>query len=209
MWVWRIPRPIVIHSSLLYVQQLGNAMKRRNHFGIVATFAAMVAMLIVQPVLAGEHLANTAPNYTALSVPKDVELGRGGVLQGQVLDTQGSGISGSPIVVFTDGKEFARGSADSEGQFQFAGLRGGTYQVLTEGGGATYRLWAPNTSPPGSVRQVAIAVSADPVVRAQHGVGVLCGQGGFWSFVSNPWISAALITAAIAIPIAISNDTGS
>jgi len=188
-------------------------MKRRNRVEIVMISMALSSMLFVQPTLAAEQNASIAaagsPSVGAPPVVRDVELAAGGVLHGQVLDTQGVGVGNSPVMIVARGQEIARTTADTNGRFQFIGLRGDTYNVLTVGGESTCRLWAPNTSPPGANQGVALTVSADPVVRAQYGACGPCGQGGFWSFVSNPWISAALITAAIAIPIAASNDSGS
>ncbi len=183
-------------------------MKRNNRFGIFAVSAAMAALLTVQPGLAGEHLGvNAAPAVAPAVI--DVELAEGGRLFGQVVDTQGAPMAGSPVVLHTDGREVVKATTDANGRFEIVGLRGDTYHVSTEGGGGAYRMWAPRTSPPGAARGVSIAVSSDPVVRAQYGACGPCAPSGFWGFVSNPWVSAALITAAIAIPIAVSNDSGS
>lgn len=187
---------------------MGDVMKQRKFSGVAAMFVAVFSMLVVPPVLAGEQLQSSS-GYGAVSkfktptVVRDVELDRDGVLRGQVLDTQANGVAEAPVVVAIGDREMARVVADADGRFQVDGLRGNTYRVVTPGGEAACRVWAPGTSPPGADRLVGLTVSADPVVRAQF------GGGGFWGFVSNPWVSAALITAAIAIPIAISNDSGS
>ena len=67
---------------------------------------------------------------------------------------------------------------------------------------AAIRVWAAGTAPPNSIAQLKLttAPASPQVVRGQH-----CGPG-FWGVLTNPWVSAGLITAAIAIPIAVSND---
>ena len=34
-------------------------------------------------------------------------------------------------------------------------------------------------------------------------------QGRFWRVITNPWVTAGLVTAAVAVPIAITNDSNS
>ncbi|REJ64483.1 MAG: carboxypeptidase regulatory-like domain-containing protein [Planctomycetota bacterium] len=184
-------------------------MKRINGLGLCAVSWALFSMLVVQPAIAADAIRGTSSKpVPAAPVVRDVELAVGGVLKGQVLDTQGAPVADSPVVLASHDRVVAQAKTDVNGKFAFQNLRGDTYIVATIGGGGAYRLWAPQTSPPGAKQAIMLAVSPDPVVRAQHG---FYGKGhpGFWAFVSNPWVSATLLTAAIAIPIAAANDSGS
>ena len=58
----------------------------------------------------------------------------------------------------------------------------------------------PNTAPP-AAQSAALLVSGSDVVRGQN--------GGLVYWLTNPWVLAGLIAAAIAIPIALNNHGSS
>lgn len=125
----------------------------------------------------------------------DVALTSGGVFSGQVVDAQGQPQAGSNVVVSQQQQVVATTTTDQNGQFSIRGLQGGVYQVASGQGMKLYRLWAPDTAPPGA-RQSALVVTGDQVVR---------GQGGLRYWLTNPWVLAVGVAAAIAVPIALSN----
>jgi hypothetical protein len=145
----------------------------------------------------------------------DVALEAGGLMVGQVVDAQGAPRAGAPVVIQQKGVEVARTVADGQGRFAFSGVRGGVYHLVTSNGQAMYRCWAEGTAPP-VAQQGALLVAGD-VVRGQCGScgtdPCACGGGGGLfggGWLSNPWVLAAIVATAIAVPIAVSdNDDGS
>jgi len=140
------------------------------------------------------------PGQSVLSTAvRDVALQEGGLLKGQVLDTQGAAVAGIPVAVVLQGKPIATTKTDASGGFAVAGLGGGIYQIVTPQGGAAYRLWAPRTAPPAATTS-ALIVNGDNVVRG----GV--GGGGLIGFLANPWVLGGIVAAAIAVPLVLDDD---
>ena len=129
------------------------------------------------------------------SIVGDVALTGDGVLYGQVIDAQGQPMQETPVTLFDQNQRSSTAETDQHGRFAFAGLRGGVYQLVAAGGRASYRLWAPGTSPP-IARQAALVVAGDEVVRGQLGLAFL---------LSNPWFIVAAVGTAVAVPVAIHN----
>jgi hypothetical protein len=157
-------------------------------------------MLSSQLAHAGGHPA-VEQAQTAVPVPsavRDVALEGDGELRGQVLDAQGHARPGMPVLVVRQDKEVARTQTDAEGRFVVHGLTGGVYQVATPVGAAVYRAWAPRTAPPAAT-QLAIITPDQTVVRGQFGTSAL-------GWLANPWVLAAIVAAAIAIPLALDDD---
>lgn len=180
----------------------------------------------------------------------DVALGPGGVLRGQVVNSGGAALQDAKVAVFQSREAVATSQAGPNGEFEFRGLRGGVYQLGTENGTMTCRLWTSESAPPSARTSVAL-VSSDMVVRGQYygrpGCGPVChprfGYGRYGSCGppacaascepscppvtacdtgcpapcgpcgpvfgwcrQNPLVAAGVIAAAIAIPIAVSNN---
>src|SRR5687768_8026968 len=74
---------------------------------------------------------------TEQAVPQalDVALERGGLLRGQVVDSQGAMMKAVPVSVWFENQQVAKTVSDDKGQFTVSGLRGGVHQV-TAGQGA-------------------------------------------------------------------------
>ena len=125
----------------------------------------------------------------------DVALTAGGGFSGQVVDAQGRPQAEMSVMLRQQQRIVATATTDQQGQFSMHGLQGGMYQVVAGQGMNNFRLWASDTAPPGA-RQSALLVSSDQIVR---------GQGGLRYWLTNPWILAIAITAAVAVPIALSN----
>ena len=141
----------------------------------------------------------------------DIALQKGGVLQGQIVNAQGAPLANSRVSLFLAGKEVTRVATNKNGQFTVMGLKGGIYQVATNGHQGVYRCWAPHTAPPKATKGLFIVANSD-VVRAQDcGSGVKCGSGcgggGLIGWMADhPVITAGAIGAAIAIPLATDDD---
>jgi len=187
-------------------------MKIKQFKHVVAALSC-VGMLVSPGMVAASQVATTA----LTQAPRDVVLHEGGTLIGQVLDAQGAAVVNSPVAVRSAGKEIVRVQTDQAGKFSIAGLKGGVHEVATVESQGVYRLWAPNTAPP-AAQQGLMLVSNGDLVRGQNcGNGVSCGSacgsgcggggGGIMGWVANhPIITAGVIAAAIAIPLALDDD---
>jgi hypothetical protein len=151
---------------------------------------------------------------------KDIALRPGGVLVGQVVDQQGTAKAGTVVAIHSGDQQIVRTTTDTNGIFAAQGLRGGNYQIVTGDGQRFCRLWAANTAPP-AAPDAAIVVMGDDIVRGQWaggqwapwgGTGWGTGWGGAWlNWVrSHPYITAGVVAAAIAAPLAVAaSDEGS
>ena len=145
---------------------------------------------------AAEPPATERPMPTAaVAVISDVALTSGGVFSGQVVDAQGQPQAGSSVRVCQQQQVVAAATTDQHGQFSIRGLQGGVYQVVAGQEINLYRMWAPDTAPPGA-RQSVLLVTAGQVVR---------GQGRLRYWLTSPWVLSIGLAAAIAVPIALSN----
>lgn len=136
---------------------------------------------------------------TPTNAAKDVALAPGGVLVGQVVDQQGAVRAGSTVSVRQGTQEIVRTQTDKNGVFAAQGMRGGQYLIVSDDGQSLCRLWAPNTAPPAASEAV-VVVTGQEVVRGQYGA-----YGGGWlNWVrSHPYITAGIVAAAVATPLAI------
>jgi len=152
-------------------------------------------MLVPQLAFGSGPADNGQPLARSSTAISDIALQENGLLEGQVLDTQGIPVTGVPVAVVQQGKAVAVTKTNTSGRFAFEGLGGGLFQVVTQQGGAAYRLWAPGTAPP-SAPTDALIVNGDTVVRGGMGGGLL----------SNPWFLGGVVAAAVAIPLILDDD---
>lgn len=129
----------------------------------------------------------------------DVALRDGGVLIGQVVDTQGGAVAAVAVSLRTKGKELVVGKTDDDGYFAFRGLRSGVYQVVAAKGHGAYRLWPQNVAPP-AAQPGALIVAGSETVRGQGGMTFLRNAA------ANPFVVAGVVAAAVAIPVALHNS---
>jgi hypothetical protein len=153
----------------------------------------------------GMLLSPTAMAAAPPVAPSDVALHEGGVLVGQVVDAQGMAQAMATVTLADHEREIAQVRADQQGKFSVPGLQGGVVRITSRGQEGFYRVWAPNTAPPVAQQGVTLVVGQD-VVRGQYGAA----QGPFTSMAQwiadHPIITAGVIGAAIAIPIALDDD---
>lgn len=163
------------------------------NFKRLGTIASSVAWM-------GMMLPSAAFGVAPVAGGTDVALRSGGVLVGQVVDQQGVAKAATPVSIRTAGSEVVQTTTDANGVFAAKGLRGGQYELATQEGVTVCRLWAADTAPP-SARSAALVVSQGDVVR---------GQGPVGSWVqwmrAHPYLTAGVIAAGIAIPIALADD---
>ncbi len=166
-----------------------------KRFGIIKgsiVFLALLGICLPYPVLA-------APPAQKDNTLPDVALLDGGVLVGQVVDTQGAPQANVPISLWEGQQELAVGKTDAAGYFSFRGLRGGVYQLTAADGVSMCRVWAPGTAPP-AAQQGALVVRGVDMVRGQW-----CGFPRLRCMLTNPWVIAGLVATAVAVPVAIHN----
>jgi|GEM_PF-635641 len=191
--------------------------QKRIMRGVTAGATTLALVFQPQMLVAGQPLITTpAPVKTVTTkipvrheqvpAPRDVVLEGQGVLRGQIVNAQGLAVVNTPVSLQTGGKEVARVLTDKTGNFQAAGLKGGVYQVASNGHQGVYRLWAPRTAPPAATQGLRIVSQPADVVRGQLGPG-----GGPFATVGqwiaeHPIMTAGAVAAAVAIPIAIDDD---
>ena len=132
--------------------------------------------------------------------------GDGGVLHGQVVSVQGTGVAGAPVFVRTQDRDVATATTAADGTFKVQGLKGGVYQVSTLQGHGVYRLWSAGTAPPAAQNGAVVytqssVVDSNVVHYTQDGCG--CGDGALKMLLSNPVVIAGLVATAIALPVAL------
>jgi len=130
---------------------------------------------------------------------EDIELDRQGRLYGTLYDAAGGPVAGKPVVLRRDGVEVSRTKSDAQGRFTLSCPRGGTYFVAGEGDVRRYRIWTWGTAPPSAHRAVRLIRRPGTIARGQMPLSD--------ALFSQPVIMAAVIAAAVAIPIAISNSS--
>ena len=166
---------------------------KRCFYGRFAAALACVGMVIPQSAFAVGPVAGAM----------DVALRPGGVLVGQVVDRQGVPQANQAVSIQYGPHEVVRTVTDQNGTFAAQGLRGGQYQLVAHEGISVCRLWAANTAPP-AARPAALVVSGNHVARGQWGAGPM--HGSIEWVKAHPYITAGIVAAAIAIPLALADD---
>jgi hypothetical protein len=174
-----------------------------------ARLALLLSGLLASP------LSALAANPGEVSVqPVDVTLSPGGLLRGYVVNAQGVAASGVAVrLVAPDGQQVDTRS-DSQGRFGYQGLAGGSYHLQTEYGEVVCHAWTSEAAPPRSSGSLLLVHDAD-LARGQWGPppagNALVTQ--MKETMTHPFMVAAIIGAAVAIPVAIHNankdDSGS
>jgi hypothetical protein len=157
--------------------------------------AAIACFGLLLPQSTFAQTASNAANHAKPPV-RDLVLGQGGTLQGQVVDAQNAPRAGTAVIVLAGGKKVRETTTDNKGHFVVDGLRSGLYAVGSEGGFGVYRTWTSVTAPP-STPSAALIVESGEIVR---------GQSPLWYWLTNPWIVSLGIAALIVVPIAVNNN---
>ena len=163
---------------------------KRNSWGTIVAAIAGLGILLPPSAFATSPIAPTS----------DVALRSGGLLVGQVVDPQGLAKAGTVVSIRQGEHEVVRTKTDENGVFVAQGLRGGNYQLVAKNSSCSCRLWAADTAPP-AARPAALVVCGNEVVRGQYGPGGMVG----W-VKAHPYITAGVVAAAIATPLAFIDD---
>ena len=135
----------------------------------------------------------------------DLTLHEGDTLVGQVVNSQGTPLAKLPISLRGVAGELSAGQTNATGHFAFKGLSSGVYELAIPAGSAMYRVWSPAIAPP-AAQPAALMVAGEDTVRGQGSCDPCSGCIGFLG--KHPLLTAGLIAAAIAIPIAVTADKG-
>lgn len=141
------------------------------------------------------HPNSPAPSRATEGV-YDVRLGEDGALTGHLTDASGNQLAHQTIVLHQGGKLVAHARTDDSGEFAFARVSGGVYQISTGASTVVCRAWTSEAAPPVAGDQITM-IANPPTVR---------GQQPFGAVFSNPLLVGLVIAAAIAIPVAIHNS---
>ena len=119
------------------------------------------------------------------------------------------------VQILQHGKRLVEASLESTQTIAFSGVRPGIYQICWGSSRTGYRtavirVWNHGQAPPIANDYLSLDQTASAVVRGQYGDGADGGgsttPAGMRRIFRNPWISAGIISAAIAVPIAVAYD---
>ena len=141
-------------------------------------------------------LSSTA--VAAAPASRDLALSEAGQLRGQVYQGNGQTLASKTVSLLKHGEQKpVQVTTDAKGQFAIANVEPGLYHLVCDGHGGAVRVWKHELAPPKSHDAAMIVVGE--VERGKFG-------NGFWS---NPLWLTGLVAAAIAIPLALSDSSGS
>jgi hypothetical protein len=194
--------------------------------GRTAAFTATLGMIFTpavafaeQPAIARfqpsetitQPIPTAAATVTAAFNVSDVSLESDGTLRGQAVTAQGQPLANQAIAL-DNGVTQTTVSTDSQGQFQFDGVRGGAYRVQVADQTQFIRAWTDGTAPPSASRGLMV-VEGGPTILGQYcaspvGCGSPVGAGfaGVREAFRNPLVVGGIVAAAIAIPVALHNS---
>jgi hypothetical protein len=130
----------------------------------IAVTAATLGILVPLPTIV--NAAENAAATRQAEVVRDVALGAGGVIRGQVVNRDGLPDQGAAVSVSRDGETIATVNADEKGAFAIAGVSGGVYAISSGKATGVIRAWSHQTAPPAASQGV-LLVPSDLTVRGQ------------------------------------------
>ena len=163
---------------------------RQAAAGIAALGLLAPATILTAAELPSGQLPTAVPSAAMIS---DVALGAKGTLRGQVVDAAGGAMAGVRITVHQQENLVAETTSSPTGKFELAGLPGGIFQITTDHSEGSFRLWAPETAPPGA-RPSLLVVDDQATVRGQSALGRL---------LSRPLAIVGIVATAVAVPVII------
>jgi hypothetical protein len=159
----------------------------------------------------------------------DIKLTSHGELTGRVVAQDSASMAGQTIVARRGTVEVARTTSLENGDFSFAGLKGGAYTLETPQGTYACRAWEPQAAPPSATNGILLVDHSQTVLRGQMMAdacnsqcapacgpvceptcGPVCDPCGKrcspFGFLANPWVIGAAVAVAIAVPLALDDD---
>lgn len=154
-------------------------MKVTNFLRSVVLATATCSMLLPQTAIS--YAAENAQSIAAQNaVVRDVALGSGGVLRGQVVDRDGVAREGATVTIESKGVQVAEARTSADGLFAVAGLKGGIYAISSDSSSGVVRAWSHESAPPAAAEGI-LLVPHDFTVRGKGHTGkggFLAGNGG-------------------------------
>jgi hypothetical protein len=158
---------------------------------MLAAWLACLSWLLPAPCAISAH----PPAAPGLPGIWDVRLDQQGTLRGRLVDLEGLPVAGQELELLRGGQSAAQAVSGDAGQFDFAGLPAGVYQIHFDSCAVTCRAWTAAAAPP-AARDQLVVLAAPATVRGQQPIQCL---------FRNPLFIGLVVAAAIAIPIAIHN----
>jgi hypothetical protein len=167
-------------------------MSTRGVYRRIIVAVALAGLVTPTSLLAADQVPTAPSKFKTL----DVRLDGQHRLNGLVVDGQGKPQVATKVELQrTDRKEgLSAVVTDAKGRFAFASVKAGTYRLQTTEGVCLCRLWTRQGAPPSAASSLLIVNDAR-IERGQRPIGEL--------FRSDPFLMAAVVAAAIAIPIAV------
>jgi len=160
-----------------------------------------ILMVLPGILFPGLRLCAESPSVTTSTPIKtvDVRLDPSGNFHGVVVNGQGARLHNEPITIRRVGRDQGEATVrtDRRGDFRFAELQAGTYQVVTTEGVCLCRLWTHAAAPPAAAEKL-LVVSDAQLERGQRPIREILYR--------DPLLMATVIAAAIAIPIAVNKS---
>lgn len=159
---------------------------------------AWIGMSIPQPLAFGAETNKTT------GTTRDVVLGPGGCLQGQVLNQAGMPQAARPVVAFVGDEAMGSAQTGADGRFVISGLRGGVYDLATIDESQTVRCWnSPLTAPPQAVSAILLSDRGE-AIRGEE--GELNVRRMKILTVAALGLSITALTLSVVLPIVLSDD---
>lgn len=141
---------------------------------------------------------------------QNVELSAAGTVQGRLLDSSGSPMTGKKIEIRTKTSS-EKTVTDKDGRFTVKSANGGSCAIFVDKNAYACRIWKKGTAPPKSLKSFGIVHQDGPIVRGQYeDYEEGCDDGKICGVTSGQLLGIGLVTVAVvAIVIAANNDDGS
>ncbi|QDS95988.1 hypothetical protein FF011L_47920 [Roseimaritima multifibrata] len=155
------------------------------------------------PLMAAQPVASVAPAQTVvvdgLKINKTVSnvALQDNVLQGALVDANGQAIAEATVVLSRMDEVIDQQVTDAEGRYAFENVQAGHYQVRSAAGMELVRTWEADSAPNGAKQGIIQTVDRD-MARGRF--------GHYGLSTCQKILIGGVIAAAIAIPIAVSND---
>lgn len=195
-------------------------MRVQNHTLIMLLMCTSALMQTKTAAAGSPFPANRRPTTAVrgYAVFRDTALDHAGMLTGRVTTTAAAALPPPvKVVLRRDQLLVDQVEADREGNFFFRQISSGIYELETCASDGRrvqtlVRVWNHGTAPPAAENVLKINLEEQTVIRGQHENRLqappIRGQNaspGIRRIFRNPWITAAIITTAIAVPIALTH----
>lgn len=175
-------------------------MNKMKIFRTVLATVAVVGMTVPQVGLAARAIEHQIPVDQQI---ENVRMSGVDTLRGAIVDPAGKPVVGATVVVGQAGKVVAEATTNADGEFEIGSLHSGVYQIASHAKSQNVRLWHKTDAAPVGTKNGVVHVMPENIAR---GNGKFNGNGPLLNALSNPYLIAGGIAAAIAIGVAVSQD---